>query len=62
MSHVTIGTPSEVMTLRRAEVRYAWALYLEELREVEPARYDEVEPWAWEQLQARLRKLREDKP
>lgn len=62
MSHTIERPAREVLTLRRAEVRYAWALYLEELKEVEPARYDEVEPWAWGQLQARLRKLREDKP
>ena len=37
------------------ELRDAWGQYLDEVRDVEPGRYGEVEPWAWARLQARLR-------
>jgi hypothetical protein len=37
----------------------AWALYLHGVRRLHPARYDEVEPWLWAQLQ---RALAEAKP
>ena len=42
---------------RRLDITHAWRRYLAELRGVEPARYDEVEPWAWERLQTKLRSL-----
>jgi hypothetical protein len=35
-------------------VEAAWAEYLRVTREAEDARYDEVESWAWAQLQQRL--------
>lgn len=37
------------------EVREAWLRYLQEVRGLEPARYDEVAAWAWARLLARLR-------
>jgi hypothetical protein len=37
----------------------AWNEYLAEVRTTDPARYDEVEPWAWCRLQAKLRMIRE---
>jgi hypothetical protein len=36
------------------EVREAWRQYVEEIRKAEPGRYPEVEPWAWQRLQAKL--------
>jgi hypothetical protein len=40
--------------LASAEVRDAFASYLDEVRGLEPLRYDEVEPWAWARLQSRV--------
>ena len=37
------------------ELREAFAEYLQEVRGLDPLRYDEVEAWAWARLQARLR-------
>jgi hypothetical protein len=36
------------------EVREAWAQYLEDLRRSPAGSYPEVEPWAWQRLQAKL--------
>jgi hypothetical protein len=40
-----------------AAVRTAWREYSDGLRGLEPHDYDEQEPVAWDQLQARLREL-----
>ena len=39
------------------EVAAAWDEYLESTRGQDPARYTEVESWAWSRLKARLREL-----
>lgn len=40
-----------------AEVRAAWREYLDATRNKIGYRYDEVEPWAWNRLTARLRRI-----
>jgi hypothetical protein len=37
--------------------RAAWAHYLHAVRRLNPARYDEVEPWLWAELQRALLEL-----
>jgi len=41
--------------LLRSEELSAWHEYLTATRHQPEARYDEVEPWAWARLRARLR-------
>ena len=36
----------------------AWALYLHAVRRLNPARYDEVEPWLWAELQRALAQVK----
>jgi hypothetical protein len=40
------------------ETGAAWFEYLERTRSLPAHRYDELEPWAWQLLQERLRALR----
>jgi hypothetical protein len=41
------------------EVVAAWREYLRTTRQTGKARYEQVEPWAWAQLQRRLKEARE---
>ena len=43
--------------LEQLDVRDAWAHYLSATRDLD-GRYEEVEPWAWDRLQARLARIR----
>jgi hypothetical protein len=53
---MTISTAAQThaQALLRADELAAWAEYLDATRCVD-ARYGEVEPWAWNRLQRRLR-------
>jgi hypothetical protein len=46
---------------RSPEEQEAWDLYLEQVRSLHPLRYEEVEAWAWAQLQARIQTIRREK-
>jgi hypothetical protein len=48
----------EAEELLQIEEADAWLEYLEATRGQSPARYDEVEPWAWSRLTQRLRAIR----
>jgi hypothetical protein len=39
------------------EVREAWDKYAEQIHDLHPLRRDEIEEWAWERLQAKLREI-----
>jgi hypothetical protein len=39
------------------EVREAWDRYAEEIHDLHPLRTVEIEEWAWERLQAKLREI-----
>lgn len=43
---------------RFSEETEAWDEYLAATRDQPPARYGEVEPWAWKRLQNRLHAIR----
>jgi hypothetical protein len=45
----------EILLIEEAD---AWFEYLEATREQTPARYGEIEPWAWARLSQRLRGIR----
>lgn len=47
-------TATRPRQLESAEVRDAWAQYLADTHDVEPARYAEVERWAWSRLREKL--------
>ncbi len=47
-----------VEELLRIEEQDAWLEYLERTRDQPPARYREVEPWAWARLSQRLKTIR----
>jgi len=51
-------TKPEVEELLQIEEADAWFEYLEATRNQSPARYREVEPWAWARLNQRLRAIR----
>lgn len=42
---------------RRAAAAKAWSEYLLETRRLPAHRYEEIEPFAWRRLQARLREI-----
>jgi hypothetical protein len=44
-----------------AETRQAWAAYIERLRELSGAEYERVESESWEELQAELRRLENER-
>jgi len=46
---------THAQALLRSEELSAWSEYLTATRYQPEARYDEVEPWAWERLRSRLR-------
>lgn len=48
-------SPEDLLGIEEAD---AWFEYLEQTRGQEPARYAEVEPWAWARLRSRLRAIR----
>ncbi len=48
----------EAEELLQIEQADAWFEYLEATRNQTPARYREVEPWAWARLNQRLRAIR----
>jgi hypothetical protein len=50
--------PREAEELLQIEEADAWFEYLEATRGQSPARYAEVEPWAWSRLAQRLRAIR----
>lgn len=47
-----------VAELEELDVRDAWSHYLSATRDLGRQRYEEVEPWAWDRLQARLARIR----
>jgi len=48
----------EALELLLIEEADAWFEYLEATRGQSPARYRELEPWAWSRLSQRLRAIR----
>lgn len=50
-------TPSRVDELLAVEIRDAWWQYLSATQGQLGPRYSEIEPWAWNRLQAKLRTI-----
>ena len=48
----------EALELLLIEEADAWFEYLEATRAQSPARYREIEPWAWARLQQRMRAIK----
>lgn len=61
MAVLEMTTHSTVYDRLTQEERDAWTEYLEACRQaltaVSSVRYEEVEPWAWNRLQAKLRAI-----
>jgi hypothetical protein len=53
---VTVPRTPATRAERVAEVETgaAWARYLADTRDLDSLRYEELEPWAWDRLQATL--------
>jgi hypothetical protein len=56
-SEVTVMGTREAEELLLIEEADAWFEYLEATRAQSPARYRELEPWAWARLTQRLRAI-----
>lgn len=52
-------TRTRVDELLAVEESDAWGEYLEATHGQQSARYEEVEPWAWERLQRKLNLIRD---
>lgn len=50
-------TVARVDDILDVETRDAWREYLSHTRGLVAHRYEEVEPWAWKRLEARLRAI-----
>jgi hypothetical protein len=55
---MALSGAQEAFELLLIEEADAWFEYLEAIRGQSPARYLEVEPWAWARLAQRLRAIR----